>query len=79
MTNPEERMDPWREALSCYEEFANEVVVVGSSWPDEFSFSYIGETFQEGFEKSTGDWVIQMDIDNFFHEKNIDDLKKNIN
>ena len=21
MTNPEERMDPWKEALNCYEEY----------------------------------------------------------
>ena len=29
MTNPELRMDPWKEALSCYEDFADEVVTVG--------------------------------------------------
>ena len=29
MTNPEERNDPWREALDCYQYFADEVVVVG--------------------------------------------------
>ncbi len=75
MTNPEERMDPWEEALSCYKDFADEVIIVGEKWPSEFSFSYIGETFQEGFNKSSGDWVIQMDIDNFFHEKYIDQLK----
>ena len=29
MTNPEERMDPWKEALNCYESIADEVIVVG--------------------------------------------------
>ena len=81
MTDPEKRMDPFKEALKCYEDFADEVVVVGDDWPEEFSFDFIGKKFQEGFDKSTGDWVIRMDIDTFFHERNKDnlllELKKN--
>ncbi len=69
MTNPEERNDPWKEALECYEDFADEVVVVGQTWPKEFSFEYIGSVFQDGFNKSNGDWVILMDVDTFFHER----------
>ncbi len=79
ITNPEMRMDPWKEALSCYEDIADEVITVGNDWPEEFTFSYIGKVFQEGFDNSNGDWVIHMDIDNFFHEKNINDLKKVLN
>ena len=30
-TNPEERMDPWKEALSCYEDLADEVRHPGGS------------------------------------------------
>ena len=75
MTQPEKRMDPWKEALSCYEDFADEVTVVGKDWPEEFSFSYIGKVFQEGFDKSSGDWVIHMDIDNFFHERSLQELR----
>lgn len=75
MTNPSERMDPWEEALSCYKDFSDEVITVGEDWPSEFKFSFIGETFQEGFNKSSGDWVIHMDIDNFFHEKYINKLR----
>ena len=37
MTDPESRMDPYREALKCYEEFADEAVIVGEDWPEEFS------------------------------------------
>mgnify|MGYP002021754025 CR=1 FL=1 len=74
MTDPESRMDPYKEALECYEDFADEIIIVGEDWPDEFSFDYIGKTFQEGFDKSTGDWVIRMDIDTFFHEKSKDFL-----
>ena len=30
-------MDPWKESLKCYEDFADEVVVVGEDWDYEFS------------------------------------------
>ncbi|MDC3103223.1 hypothetical protein OA408_00470 [Acidimicrobiaceae bacterium] len=75
-TNPEERKDPWREALNCYEDFADEIIVTGKDWPYEFSWDLIGKTFEKGYQKSTGDWVIRMDIDYFFHEKNLKRLSK---
>ena len=31
MTDPVERMDPWEEALSCYKDFADEVIIVGEN------------------------------------------------
>ena len=76
MTNPEERQDPWKEALNCYEDFADEVITVGEDWPEEFSWDYIGQTFQKGLETSTGDWAIRMDLDYFFHEKDFDYIRK---
>ncbi len=75
MTNPDERNDPWKEATKCYEDFADEVVVAGETWPEEFKFDYIGKVFQDGFNQSTGDWVIHMDIDNLFHEKDKERLR----
>lgn len=75
MTNPEKRNDAWKEALQCYEDIADEVIVVGEKWPNEFKFNLIGETYQEGFEKSKGDWVIRMDLDYFFHEKDISNIR----
>ena len=77
-TNPEKRGDPWKEALSCYEDFADEIVVTGSDWPHNFSWELIGETFNRGFEEASGDWVIRMDIDYFIHEKQINKLKKSL-
>ena len=49
MTNPEDRNDPWKESLACYEDIVDDVVVVGSDWPYEFSWDHIGKTFHSGF------------------------------
>lgn len=76
MTNPESRNDPWKEALNCYEYFADEVEIVGQSWPEEFKWDYIGKVFQEGFDKCSSDWVMRMDIDYFIHEKYKNKLRK---
>jgi hypothetical protein len=75
MTNPEERMDPWKEAIRCYKDLADEVVILGEDWPNDFSWDYIGKKFHEGFIKAKGDWVIRMDLDYFFHEKDIEYIK----
>jgi len=78
MTNPEERNDPWKEALNCYSDFSDELITVGESWPEEFEWDTIGKIFQEGYEKSSMDWVIRMDLDYFFHEKDKDKLRKSL-
>jgi len=75
-TNPDERQDPWKEAITCYKDFADEIIVTGQDWPHDFSWDYIGKTFHEGFKKSTGDWVFRMDIDYFIHEKDIKKIKQ---
>ena len=79
MTNPKERNDPWEEALTCYEDLADEVVVVGDDWPSEFKWDHIGETFQKGLDKCNSDWVIRMDIDYFFHENNFSTIRNALN
>jgi hypothetical protein len=79
MTNPKERNDPWEEALMCYEDLADEVVVVGDDWPSEFKWDHIGETFQKGLDKCNSDWVIRMDIDYFFHENNFSTIRNALN
>ena len=65
-----------RSFSACYEDLADEVIVVGEDWPDTFSWPYIGQTFQKGLEKSTGDWAIRMDLDYFFHEKDFEYIRK---
>ena len=56
--------------------FADEVIVTGENWPYDFSWDYIGKTFNEGFNKSTGDWVLRMDIDYFIHENDMKKIKQ---
>lgn len=50
--------------------------VVCSAWPKEFSWEFIGQQFQKGYEEATGDWVIHADVDFIFHEKDFDALRK---
>ena len=79
MTNPEDRNDPWSEALNCYNSYSDEVVIVGDDWPEEFKFDLIGKYFQKGFDQCTGDWVFRMDIDYFFHENDLNKIKNFLN
>ena len=74
MTNTVIRKDPWKEALNCYEDFADEVIITGQDWPEEFEWDLIGKVFHEGLEKSSMEWAIRMDLDYFFHEKDKDKL-----
>ncbi|CAB4151566.1 hypothetical protein UFOVP585_25 [uncultured Caudovirales phage] len=89
ITDPSKRGDNAKDALACYEELADELVVVDGSrkesrinavhkgnrvnvdrvWPKEFSWEFIGQQFQRGYEASTGDWVIHADLDFIFHER----------
>ena len=78
MTNPEQRCDPWKEALECYNFYFDQVVTVGKYRPDEFKFDLIGKYFQKGFNETKGDWIFRMDIDYFFHEKDLDRLRKSV-
>ena len=52
MTNPDARHDAWKEALDCYESLADEVIIVGKDWPNEFKpfdrkgfFLFLGHFF----------------------------------
>ena len=77
-TNPDERKDPWKEAMSCFEDIADEVIVVGKDIPYEFEWTIWNKEFQRAFDEASGDWVIRMDIDYFIHEKDIQNLKNNL-
>ena len=63
-----------KEALLCYEEISEEVVVVGGNLKEEFKWSELGKMIQEGYDKCTGDWVIHLSVDMFIHESNIKEI-----
>ena len=71
MKEPDKRMDPWREALMCYEDISDDIITVGSDIKEEFKWSHLGKMIQEGFDKSKGDWVIHLSIHMFIHENDI--------
>ena len=42
MTNPEERMDPWKESLKCYEDFADEGITLPTNNMGDTTFVQLG-------------------------------------
>ena len=50
--------------------------VIVCEWPQEFSWEFIGQQFQRGYEACTGDWVIHADLDFIFHERDYDAIRK---
>ena len=101
-SNPIERQDPFYEAISCYKDLADEVIIINGKigdeynletelvqmndkvkvvryeWPEEFSWEFIGQQFQRGYEACTGDWIIHADLDFFFHENDFDKIRKTL-
>ena len=78
MTNPEDRNDPWKESLNCYESLADEVVVVGDNWPVEFDWGIFNKIYQNGFDKCSTDWVMRMDLDYFIHQNDIPKIRSSL-
>lgn len=78
ITRPLERGDLYPEALECFNELADEVVVIDgeATWPKEFEWQTIGEHFQKGYEQCTGDWVIHADLDFIFHERDFEAIRQ---
>jgi hypothetical protein len=46
------------------------------SWSKEFSWEFIGQQFQRGYEACTGDWVIHADLDFIFHERDFKAIRQ---
>lgn len=95
VTNPNFRGDNHKDAVECYQDLADEVVIVNGGyeaidfksypekvkfvsnvWPEEFSWEFIGQQFQRGYEACTGDWVIHADLDFIFHEKDFASIRR---
>ena len=91
VSDPIFRGDNWEDAINCYMDLADELVVVRGGWegidpvgninvthiwPKEFSWEFIGEQFQRGYEAATGDWVIHCDLDYIFHENDFGKIRQ---
>lgn len=50
--------------------------IIESPWPKEFNWPLIGQQFQKGYEAATGDWVIHMDLDMIFHERDFGAIRQ---
>ena len=71
VTNAKKRGDNPDISLKCYEDLADDLVVIDGkkTWPDEFTWPLIGQHFQKGYEQLKTDWVIHADLDFIFHER----------
>lgn len=74
--NAKKRQEPYEEAIACFNSFADEVIEIDDVWPEEFSWPFIGEIFQRGYERATGDWVLRFDLDYFLHENDFEKLRE---
>lgn len=78
ITDPKKRGDTYEQCFKSASGFADEVVVIDGkdTWPKEFSWEIIGQHFQRGYEQSQGDWVVHLDTDFIFHEKDYDRIRE---
>lgn len=78
ITRPEVRGDNWEDAENCYDNLADELIIIDGhgTWPMEFDWPVIGEHFQRGYEACTGDWVIHADLDFIFHEDDFQAIRE---
>lgn len=56
--------------------YSGNVEVVKRYWPEEFDWTFIGQQFQKGYERATGDWVIHADLDFIFHEDDFGKIRQ---
>jgi glycosyltransferase involved in cell wall biosynthesis len=54
----------------------DKVKIIYNEWPKEFNWPFIGEQFQRGYERATGDWVIHADLDMIFHEQDFSTIRQ---
>ena len=76
-TRAKERGDTFDECYSQALKLCDEVIVIDGekSWPYEFKWPTIGNHFQKGYEKATGDWILHLDCDFIIHENDFDTLR----
>lgn len=80
ITKPQERGDDYNEAIRCYKDLADIVTVIdgADTWPQEFDWPVIGQHFQKGYDETEADFVIHADIDFFFHEQDMENIRRTL-
>ena len=99
ITNPDDRQDKWIEAMQCYLDLADELVVVNGGtpateelkknllpkvklvelpWPHAWNWIELPRHLNVGLQACTGDWVIKLDVDQFFHEDDIPKVREEL-
>lgn len=78
LTDPSRRGEHYKESLKCYEDFADRVVIIDGheTWPQEFEWTTISKHFQWGYDKCDTDWVLHMDLDFLFHERDFGRIRQ---
>lgn len=54
------------------------IKVVHQLWPKEFHWLDISRAFQRGYDEADGYWVIHMDLDWLFHEKDFTTIRQTL-
>lgn len=80
ITRPEERGDTFDQCYASASYLCDEVIVIDgeNTWSREFNWKIIGEHFQSGYERCTGDWCLHLDTDFIIHENDFEALRKNL-
>lgn len=54
------------------------IKVVHYEWPEIWEWEQIPRSMNFGIEQATGDWVIKMDIDRFFHGRDFEKIRQTL-
>ena len=78
LTDPGRRGDNYKDAIKCYEDLADKVVIVDghTTWGQEFHWDVISQHFQWGYDRCDTDWVIHCDLDFVFHQKDFGKIRQ---
>lgn len=91
VTDPFRRGDNAKDALNCYRDLADEVVVINGggtnlntdgiievrhAWKREFDWQFIGQQFTRGYQNLRTDWCIHADLDMIFHQRDFGKIRQ---
>lgn len=60
------------------EDFQTKIKLVNLPWPEAWNWKELPIHLNAGLQAATGDWVIKMDIDQMFHENDVDEIRRRL-